>query len=182
MGERVKETVRRLLGQGAVARSHGYLDQAYGAFEQAVAISRDAGLDEELVDSLKSCAQIERDRGRSAGAIPLYEEAVSIGRKLGHSRTLSHTIRHLGDVQFEEGVLSDAEACYVEALALYRAAIDTPKLELANAVRPLALLRQRTGQAEEAKRLWVEARDLYVAVGVAEGVHEAELHLDEVGT
>jgi hypothetical protein len=57
-----------------------------------------------------------------------------------------------------------------EALALYRSHADTPPLDLANAIRPLALLKYDAGEAEEARRLFEEARDLYALANVQEGV------------
>ena len=55
--------------------------------------------------------------------------------------------------------------------------MDTPALELANALRPCALLRERLGDGEAALALWREARELYLAAGIAEGVRECDRHL-----
>jgi hypothetical protein len=78
--------------------------------------------------------------------------------------------------------LEFAEPCYVEALALYRSSGHTaPSLDLANAIRPLAILRERVGNVDEAILLWREARDLYLAVNVRAGVAECSKHLDQLG-
>jgi hypothetical protein len=74
-----------------------------------------------------------------------------------------------------------AEPCYEEALALYRSSGPTaPPLDLANAVRPLATLRERVGKPDEAVLLWREARDLYLSVNVRAGVDECSKHLDQL--
>src|SRR5258705_82111 len=57
----------------------------------------------------------------------------------------------------------------------------TAFLDLANAIRPLAILREDAGAVEEAKRLWTEARDLYAAVDVAPGVAECSSRLARLG-
>ena len=56
---------------------------------------------------------------------------------------------------------------------------DVPPLDLANALRPIALLRERQGDATSAKSLWSEAHALYSAAGVEAGVAEAARHLAE---
>ena len=73
-----------------------------------------------------------------------------------------------------------ARSCYDEALALYRNADAPPTLDVANAVRPMAILEADLGNTGEALTLWREARDLYAAVDIAEGVEEAERWLERL--
>ena len=94
--------------------------------------------------------------------------------------TRAHVVRHLGDAYREAGRLSDAEPCYIEALAIYRANDRTARLDLANAVRPLAILREAQGALAEAGTLFEEARRLYAESGVPAGVAEMAEHLGEV--
>ena len=78
--------------------------------------------------------------------------------------TLHTPAGHLGDVHRHEGQAKLAEGCYLAALALYRGRQETPSLDLANAIRPLAILKDDAGEVEEARRLWEEARSSsYVA-------------------
>ena len=70
-----------------------------------------------------------------------------------------------------------AEPCYQEALALYRGDERTAPLDLANAIRPLASLRETQERVEEARRLWEEARGLYASAHVKEGVDESTARL-----
>jgi hypothetical protein len=58
--------------------------------------------------------------------------------------------------------------------------ISTPALDLANALRSFAILKQRTGALDDARRLWTEARDLYAEAGVWEGVVESETRLGQL--
>ena len=74
-----------------------------------------------------------------------------------------------------------AESCYHEALALYRRDEQTSPIDLANAIRPLAILKDDAGEKEEAKQLWKEARDLYATVNVQEGVAESSARLARLG-
>jgi hypothetical protein len=75
-----------------------------------------------------------------------------------------------------------AEACYQEALAIYRGHEKSPPLAFANALRPLAIVKQDSGQLEEARGLWEEARQLYGAAKVPEGVAECSARLAHLGT
>ena len=119
-------------------------------------------------------AQELRLRGESARhrdapmARLCYEEAVAMFRKVDEPLVLAHAIRHLGDVYHEQGRPDLAEPCYHEALRLYRNHEDGPSLDLANAVRSLAVLRW-----EQTRALWEEARGLYTAVGIDAGVKES---------
>ncbi|HKR64534.1 MAG TPA: hypothetical protein VJZ00_12450 [Thermoanaerobaculia bacterium] len=98
-------------------------------------------------------------------------------RESGNTDRLAHAIRHLADMHRRDGELALAEPLYVEALALYRANPATKKLDLANAVRPFAILRGLQGAEEESRQLWTEARDLYAECGIEAGVAEATRRL-----
>jgi tetratricopeptide (TPR) repeat protein len=88
-----------------------------------------------------------RQRGESARrrdnatARLCYEEAVLLYRGVDELLALAHTIRHLGDVYHEQGRPDLAEPCYHEALGLYRTYEKGSSLDLANAIRSLAVLR-----------------------------------------
>ena len=79
------------------------------------------------------------------------------------------------------GRLAAAEACYAEALALYGAQDEPPPLDHANALRPMAILKETLGQADEARTLWQRARTLYGAAGIEAGVAECTEHLARLG-
>ena len=80
-------------------------------------------------------------RRDAATARGCYEEAVSLFREVGEPLVLAHVIRHLGDVYHEQGCPELAEPCYHEALGLYRSHDGGSSLDLANAIRSLAVLR-----------------------------------------
>ena len=163
---------------GRRARREGRLEEARRAYAEAIADCRGASRRGGLVEALKGLAQVERDLGRPAAAVPLYEEAILVGRLTGEALILAHTVRHLGDVHRETGRLDLAEPCYREALAIYRGHPETAPLELANAIRPLAIVEEKAGRSAEARRLWHEARDLYSAAGVEAGYAECAARME----
>ena len=150
---------------------------------EAVAICRETGASGELSVALGKLGHVEQDAGRHEAARACCEEAVAAARNAGDPRRLAHAVRHLGDVHRHAGRLVEAEACYDEALSLY-GRLETrghAVLDHANAVRPMAILKEDSGQAEEARALWRRARDLYRAAGIEAGVAECTDHLAGLG-
>ncbi len=170
-------TLEQLLDDASRARRERRLDDARRDVTAAVALCRGTGTRRDLARALMASGQIERDLGRGAAAWPFYEEAVALSREDGEPLALAHSARHLGDLHREAGRLDQAGTCYDEALRLYRAQEETDRLDLANAIRPLAILREATGDAAAARGLWAEARDLYAAAGIAAGVTECTARL-----
>jgi tetratricopeptide (TPR) repeat protein len=107
-------------------------------------------------------------RKDSATARQCYEEAVLLYRGVDEPLALAHTIRHLGDVYHEQGRPDLAEPCYHEALGLYRTHDKGSSLDLANAIRSLAVLRW-----EQTKTLWAEVKDLYTSLSIEAGIKES---------
>ncbi len=89
-------------------------------------------------------------------------------------------MRHLGDIHRDAGRDDLAALCYEEALSIYRAQGETVPLDLANTVRPFVLLKEKAGELEQARRLWSEARDLYAACNVPQGVAECSRRLSHL--
>ena len=129
--------------------------------------------DQNRMDRLARAQELKR-RGESArrsdGAMArlCYEEAVVLFREADEPLVLAHTIRHLGDVYLEQGRPDLAEPCYHEALGLYRSHEDDSSLDLANAVRSLAVLRW-----EQTRMLWEEVRALYTSLSIEAGIKES---------
>jgi peptide-methionine (S)-S-oxide reductase len=127
----------------------------------------------EAADDLVRRAYEARRQDRLSEARRLFIDAAAAYQAAGETLRAAHAIRHAGDTYFDEGRLDQAEPCYAEALDLYRCHGNPPLLDLANAVRSMALLEEATGAIAEAVALWKEAGDLYRSVNVVEGVAES---------
>ena len=103
--------------------------------------------------------------------------AVAGLRRVDAPLRLAHAVRHLGDAYYYAGRALPAEPCYVEALSIYRSHEDRCPLDLANAIRSFAVLKDEVGEAEEAEHLWQEAHDLYVSLDVPAGIAESAARL-----
>ena len=162
-----------LLKLALQARRENRLADAKRHLEKAVNLCREADATVDLAQALTRLGGIERDLGNNERSLKNYEEAAAIYRARGDAQRLAHTIRHVADINLDEGHLGRAEPCYREALTIYRNQEKVRPLDLANAIRGLALLRGQTGDAAEATSLWKEARVLYSAVDVQAGVDES---------
>ena len=128
--------------------------------------------------ALRALGESKR-RHDPAAARAAYEEAVDILRREGGDPLrLAHTVRHLGDVCHEQGDNAGAAPCYDEALAIYRARPDARPLDVANAARSAAVLKQETGQLGEARVLWTEALRLYRHENIEPGIAESTRRLE----
>jgi tetratricopeptide (TPR) repeat protein len=153
------------------------MERVYGELSEAVSICRDANAGIELVHALRKLGHVAQDLGREAETASLYDEAVLVSRESGDARLLAHSVRHAGDIRRGRGDMAGASLCYEEALGLYRSLDPIPPGDLANTVRPMALVQEVLGNQMRAKALYQEARDVYQALGLQEGVDECSVRL-----
>lgn len=158
----------------ADARRAAHPEDAWRHLMAAEATARSTGRRRALVTALAGMAQLHRDAGDAASALPLFEEAVVHCQQLRDPQLLAHALRHLGEVHLDLQHVERAHQHLREALDLYRTEPATAPLDLANAVRPLAICLERQGADDDARALWVEARDLYAGLGIDAGVAECE--------
>ena len=64
---------------------------------------------------------------------------------------------------------------------IYRREAKANPLDVANALRPFAILREKMGDFDGARAFWREARELYESLGIAAGVAEASQALAQLG-
>jgi tetratricopeptide (TPR) repeat protein len=119
--------------------------------------------------------------GRLRESLTGYQRAAALARSANDKGQLAHAQRHVGDLQRELGEHSSAESAASEAVTLYRQSGSGVSLDLANALRVLALAQESLGQLSKADGSWREARLLYEAVGVLPGVHECDEHIARLG-
>ncbi|MGA9640120.1 MAG: tetratricopeptide repeat protein [Terriglobales bacterium] len=171
------EQSKELITDALQARREGRHQDAKRDLTGAVDLCRKGGAQVDVARALTALGQIERDLHNLDAALLHYQEAAAIYRGQANHSKLAHTIRHVADIHRSADRPALAEPCYDEALSLYRRDPQTTPLELANAIRGLALLKSAAGDAPRATALWTEARDLYGEADVNEGVAESERRL-----
>lgn len=175
------ESPETLIAEGYRARREKRLENARQLFLRAIELSGDADQPLLLAQALAGAAQIHRDSGDLEASLKSYRDALAIYRAERLPLQIAHTVRHVGDVLRSAGRLSEAEPCYEEAVLIYRHSATTAPLDLANALRGFALLRGSLGDAESARLLWLDAKELYEQEAVDAGVAESERHLALLG-
>lgn len=163
------ESADRLLERSRAARREGRTDEARQLAGEAADRARQDQDRSELGAAIAALGQLERDAGRTEQALELYAEAAAIARREDDALRLAHRLRHLGDIHQEAGSPDRARHCYDEALGLYRQHPDPPVLDLANLLRPMAMLEETRGNEARAAEFWAEAGRLYVEAGVEVG-------------
>jgi tetratricopeptide (TPR) repeat protein len=158
------DDVRSLIRAGHQSRREGRTEDSKRSFQLAAELC--APGTQERAYALAGLAQIERDLAHDKAALAFYEQALHIHRSNGDLLHAAHTVRHIADIYRHDRNPEEARHRYDEALALYRKYPDPPPLDLANALRGLAILKEQTGNPEESAVLWREARELYAAAGV----------------
>ena len=121
-----------------------------------------------------------RIENRLVEARSLYAEAAQLYRDENNTLAYAHTIRHIADMYLDESRLRDAQPLYEEALKLYRSNLHTKVLDLANTVRPYALVNEGLDKFKVATQFWQEARNLYASLGLEVGIKECETHLERL--
>lgn len=162
-----------LLEEGRSAKSRYRLEEARGLFQQALgqsAQSDDRPLRARLLEEL---AYVERSLRDPDAAREHYLQSSEIYRSLDNPLKTAHTMRHAADILREQKRTDQAALLYSEAIAIYRSHEATPPLDLGNAIRGFALLKEDAGERAQALSLWREAGDLYKLVGIEAGITES---------
>jgi len=172
------EQILSALQDGIAARRAARFSEALQLMNEAASM---CGPDQDYERALifRELGELARNRDDLNAAQTHYEESAALLRRSDDPLKLAHTIRHLGDVHAQQANWGEAERCFVEALDIYRAHPSPDALDLANAIRPYALLKTRTGRTEEARPLWLEAGALYETEGIAAGVEECRRHVEQ---
>jgi tetratricopeptide (TPR) repeat protein len=173
----MSETTENLRRRALQARRENRFDDARRDLLEALTVCGESGDEIDLAETLTALGQIERDLYHADAALQYYAEATAIYRKGDDPLRLAHAVRHLADIHRHEGHLDVAEACYREALDIYRNHEKIAPLDLANAIRGYAIMKQETGATLQAELLWEEARKLYASVDVEAGVAESSRRL-----
>lgn len=115
--------------------------------------------------------------GRAGEARNSYARAAALSRESGAPLLQAHALRHLSDLDRQADHLEQALAHAEQAVALYGANGQGASLDMANALRLKALVLDSLRRLQPARLVWTAARDLYVALGNADGVVECEARL-----
>ena len=179
----MSDHTRNLIDRATQAQHDRRLTDARTAWTAAVELLRQEDDRPTLGSALRSLAEIERKLHDDEAARAHYEEAVELYRHLDDPLTLgSHHPSSRRRVPPCKPASNLAEPCYREALGLYRAHPEAAPLDVANAIRSMAVLKSEAGAVDEARALWEEAKQLYTATGIEAGVAESSRRLAQLAS
>ena len=121
--------------------------------------------------------QYEYDHEKYNEAVKFCRLAISFYVKGNNPNKIAHATRHLADLQLELNRLDKAEKNYLHAIDIYRKDPNTPKGDLANALRGYALVLEKGEKIAKAIEMWEEILHLYQDKGFQEGIDEASQRL-----
>lgn len=176
MGQREAQI---LIEQGRKARHERRLEVARSSFREAL---EQCGCDDDprLVAELHAeLAYVERALHDEQAAEADYRRAAEMFRALRDPFRTAHNMRHLADVLRETGRPLQAAPFYSESIEFFRKSGEYP-LQLANALRGLALMQGDLGDFAGSIQSWTEAKELYQMVNVDAGVAESQKRIDEL--
>jgi tetratricopeptide (TPR) repeat protein len=168
-----------LIQQGRKARHERRLEDARSSFREAL---EQCGCDDDprLVAELHAeLAYVERALHDEQSAEAHYRRAAEMFRALGDQLRTAHNVRHLADILRETGRPLEAAPFYAESIEFFRRSGEYP-LQLANALRGLALMQGDLGDFAGSLQSWAEAKALYQMVNVDSGVAESRNRIDEL--
>ena len=128
---------------------------------------------DDTIAHLINQARTNLQLANGAEALDLYRKAADCARQAGDVGSLAHCLRHIGIIAIDENDNQAALAAGQEAVAIYRER-EEDSLELANALRVTALANAAIGQRDQAVPGWIEARSIYLQLGISSGVAEAD--------
>jgi tetratricopeptide (TPR) repeat protein len=168
-----------LIEQGRKARLDRRLEDARSLFRQALkecCSDDDPRLEAELHAEL---AYVERALHDEQSAEADYRKATEMFRTLGDRLRTAHNMRHLADILRETGKPREAAPFYSESIEFFRKSGEYP-LQLANALRGMALMQGDLKDFAGSLQSWAEAKALYQMVSVDAGVAESRKRIDDL--
>ena len=169
--------VADLLERAAMARREGKPRAARAGYKHALELSRASKNRQQTCQALNGLGQVERDLGDYVPAQSRYEELAGLYRSESEAVQRAHALRHLADVLRHQSKFEEAEALYRTVLDVYAQSSEVAPLHLANSLRPLAILLGQMNRVDESKRLWTQARLIYLDQGISAGVKECDEQL-----
>lgn len=172
MGSNTAE-IDGLVSRAWQARRDGQLDEAQSLLLKAADLCRtDVLLKPDRVNILRKLAHVLQDKGETDAALKALTEANDLCAQIEDDYLTAHTLSHLGDVYRAKGLLEEADPVYAEALSYYQNADEVSELDLANALRSMALLREQQNDTAQAIKYWRQAHYYYQATHIQPGVDE----------
>ena len=168
-----------LIEQGRKARLERRLEDARSLFSEALEVCCSEDHPRMEAELHAELAYVERALHNVQAAETQYRQATEMFQTLGDQYRTAHNKRHLADILRETGRPLEAAPFYSESIDFYRKSGEYP-LQLANALRGLALMQGELKDFDGSLQSWAEAKALYQLVKVDAGAAESQKRIDQL--
>ncbi len=176
--DRLEEQARTHGNLGMIAKMQGDLNGAERLYSRSLEINKSLGRLQGQAVQFGNLGEIAETRGDLDGAERFYREALAISKKLGRLEGQHVYSGSLGIIAETRGDLDGAELHYREGLAISK---KLGRLEFqADNLGNLGAIAETRGDSTEARRLWVEARDLFAKIGMPQMVERVQGWIDSL--
>ena len=175
-GQPTQEAARVRANLGLIHEQRGELDRAEAMFRQALAMDEQLGHIEGLARDYDNLGLIYERRGELRRAEEMLRKTLALHEQQGHEAGLATVYSRLGLIYQARGDLERAEEMLRKAVAIDQRL--KRQEALANDYSSLGLICQVRGQVGQARQLWLQAKDIYAAVGLHAMVRRLQDSLD----
>jgi len=180
--KQVIQDMEEHLRSARIFRNESRYREAIMELEAAIELSEKFKLTKEKSATLSMLANIYFDLGSNKRSLESYQDALTIAELDSEPEQIAHITQHIADVEREIGDLKSSLSHYEKVLAYYRSNMNKYGLNMANAMRGFALLKEKMVDYADAKSLWNEAKSIYEKYKISDGVKECLARLKKLET
>lgn len=176
----VIEDMEEHLRSAKIFRNEYRFNEAIMELEAALELCEEYKVNKVKRQTLSLLAKIYFDLGRTKKSLESYKNALTLAEVDSEEEQIAHITRHIADVECEIGDLKSSRSHYEKALSYYRNNVSKYSLNYANAIRGLAVLKEKTVEYSDAKKLWKEAKIIYEKLKIETGIKECMARLKKL--
>lgn len=160
------------LRSAKIFQNQSRFNEAILELESALELCEEYKVNKEKKQTLSLLANIYFDLGRTNKSLESFKGALSLAESDSEEEQIANFTWHIAEVECEIGDLKSSRSHYEKALAYYRKNVNKYSLSYANAVRGLAMLKEKMVDYGDAKKLWNEAMNIYEKLKFDSGMKE----------
>ena len=178
--QEVIEDMEEHVRSARIFRNANRFNEAIMELEAALELCEEFKVNKQKRLTLSLLANIYFDLGRNKKSLESYERALSLAEVDSEVEQIAHITRHIADVECEIGDLKSSMSHYEKALKYYRNNVSSYSINYANAIRGLAVLKEKMVDYSDAKKLWKEAKSIYDKLKIETGIKECIARLKKL--
>lgn len=178
--QQVIEDMEEHLRSANIFRKENRLHLAIMELEAALELCEEYRINKQKRQTWSLLANIYYDLGSNKKSLESYRNALSIAEVESEQEQIAHITRHIADVECEIGDLKSSKSHYEKAIEYYKKNVGNYSLNYANAIRGLAVLKEKMVDYSDAKKLWKEAMLIYQKLKIETGIKECVTRLKKL--